>query len=101
MALSILAGPVCTRTDENKLDIDGDGGISGGKVNDRIENLSRSTKVKKSSGTDFLTSEAKKTFSCLWKAFTKARFLGILIQNPISESSPILQDMLLVESLTK
>ena len=75
MAPSTLAGSAYTKTNENELDINSGGGIGSDRVNDRIENLSRSIKVKNSSGTDFLTSGTKEAFSCLWKAFIKAPIL--------------------------
>ena len=65
MAPYILGKSARTRANENELDIDGGDGIGGCRVNNRIENLSRSTKVKKSSRTDFLIFEAKKTFRYL------------------------------------
>ena len=74
-APSTLAGPAYTRIDKNEFDTDGDGGVSGGRVNDRIENLSTNTKVKKSSRTDFLISGAKKAFNRLRKAFTETLIL--------------------------
>ena len=48
---------------------------NGSGINDKIENLSCGTKVKKNSGTDFLTSKAKKAFRHLQKIFTKAPIL--------------------------
>ena len=65
MTLLILAKFADTKANENELDTDGGDGISGGRINDKIENLSSSKKVKRSSGIDFLTFEAKDGFSCL------------------------------------
>ena len=72
MAPSTQDRPTYTKIDENELDMDGGGGIGSGRINNRIENLFKSTKVKKSPKTDFLTSRAKEVFNRLWKAFTKA-----------------------------
>ena len=71
-ASSTLARSVRTRIDKNELDIDGGSSISDDRINDRIKNLSKSTKVKKSLETDFLTFRAKKAFSYIQKAFIKA-----------------------------
>ena len=71
MAPSTLARPVHSKADENKLDTDGSGSISGGN---KIVNLSSTTK-KISSKTGFLTSEASLTFIQLRKVFIKALIL--------------------------
>lgn len=65
---------VCTGTNENKLDTDGDSGISGSRINDRIINLSSTTK-KMSFRADFFISEASLAFTRLRKAFIKALIL--------------------------
>ena len=44
MVFSVPARPACTRTNENKLDIDNSGGIGDGKIDDRLVNLSSFTK---------------------------------------------------------
>ena len=72
IALSTPAKPAYTKANENELDMDGGSGISHDRINDKIKNLSSSTKMKKSPETDFLTSGAKNAFRCLRKAFTKA-----------------------------
>lgn len=58
-ALTAWARPGRTKTNKNELDIDDGSGIGGDKINDRI---AKSTKVKKSSDTSFLTSEANLAF---------------------------------------
>ena len=57
MALLALARLACTKTNENELGIDYDSDIGGGKINNKIANLSISMK-KMSSKAGFLTLEA-------------------------------------------
>ena len=54
--------------------MDGGSGISDGKIDNKIANLSSATK-KMSSGADFLIPKASLAFSQLKKAFTKAPIL--------------------------
>ena len=60
-APSVSAGPVCLVANKNNLDIDGGGGIGSGRIDDRLANLSSSTK-KMSSGAGFLTPKASLAF---------------------------------------
>ena len=54
IALSVLLGPTYTKANENEPDTDGDCDISGDRINNKMVNLSSSTK-KISSETGFLT----------------------------------------------
>ena len=71
-APSTPARLVRVRVNKNKLDTGSGDGIGGGRINDRIVNLS-STKM--SSGAGFLTPKASLAFTRLRKAFTKAPIL--------------------------
>lgn len=57
-APSVFARHGYTKANENKVDTNGSSGIGSVKIDDRVVNLSSSTKVKKSSGIGFCTSEA-------------------------------------------
>ena len=61
-APSTLARAAYTKAEENELGTDGGGGISGGRIDDRLANLSSSTK-KMSSGSSFFTFEASLAFT--------------------------------------
>ena len=63
-------------TQANNQDAPDAAGRPGGDgIDDRIENLSNSTMVKRSFGAKFLTFGAKEAFNCLQKAFIKAPIL--------------------------
>ncbi len=105
-----------TQTTNNKKNQDAPASAGGGGVGGSIKNLStiansaksKNSKLSKSkksdlpkanfakvnSGTDFLTSEAKKAFIHLQKAFTEALILDFLIQNIISKLRLMLWGML-------
>lgn len=59
-----------TRINENELNTDSGGEIDNSSINDKIENLFSSTKVKKSYRTDFLTFGAITAFIYPQNAFT-------------------------------
>ncbi len=56
---------LCIRVYKNKRNINNISNISGSKINNRIANLSKSIKVKKSFSTGFLTSKASLIFILL------------------------------------
>ena len=66
--------PAHTRVNKNESGLDGSRGVSGGRIDDRIVNLSSFTK-KKSSGTGFLILKASLSFTQLKKAFIKDSIL--------------------------
>lgn len=72
MAPLTLAKLIYIKANQNELDIYGGGGISSSRINDKIENLSSSTKVKNSPKIDIFISGVKEVFSYLWKTFSKA-----------------------------
>ena len=74
MALFVLAGPTCIRTDKNELGIDGGGGISSSKINDKITIQQNSIK-KMSFKVGFCISKTSLAFTKLKKVFTKALIL--------------------------
>ena len=62
-APSVPARLARTRVDGNEPDTDASGEIGSGRIDDRMVNLSNSTKKKKSSGTGFFTPEASLAFT--------------------------------------
>ena len=70
----VPARPAQPRANGNQLDTDSGGGISSGKIDDILANLSSFTK-KMSSGAGFLTPKASLPFTGLRKAFIKAPIL--------------------------
>ena len=62
MAPLVLAVSVRTRADKNELDTDGNSDINGGRVDDKLVNLSDSTK-KMSFRAGFLISKASLAFT--------------------------------------
>ena len=73
-ALSIPAWPAHTRANENEFGTDSCGGIGAGRIDEKLVNLSSSTK-KINSKTGFFMLEASLAFIGLSKAFTKALIL--------------------------
>ena len=71
---SVLARPVRPKANKNELCTNGDGGIGGGMIDNRLINVSSSTK-KMSSESAFFTFEASLAFTQLKKTFTKALIL--------------------------
>ena len=73
-APTLPARLVRPKVHKNELDTDGGGGIGGGRIDNRLANLSCSTK-KMGSRLDFLTSEASLAFTRLRKVFIEALIL--------------------------
>lgn len=74
MAPLAQARSACTRTNKNKFGIDSGSGISSGKIDNKIANLSNYIK-KMSFEKDFHIFKASSTFTQLKKVFTKALIL--------------------------
>lgn len=63
------------RVYKNKRNINSISSVSGSKINNRITNLLKSIKIKKSFSIDFLISKASLIFIPLWKIFNKTLIL--------------------------
>ena len=78
LKITTLSTPIklaCTRINKIKPDTDDSSRIGIDIIANRIENLLNSTKLKKSSETDFLTFRVKEAFTHLQKTFIKAPIL--------------------------
>lgn len=80
MALLTPARSGYIKVNKNEFDRKVSNGIDGSKINNRITNLSNSTKVNNSFGTGFFTSKASLIFTQLKKAFIKASILYYFYQ---------------------